>query len=248
MSAMNGGRSQTLVKICGVRTPEQALHAAASGADLIGLVFYEPSPRHVTPDEAAAVTRALREASSPVVPVGLFVNVRPATINALAAEIGLGMVQLSGDEPDSAIGEIELPVLRAIRVSASEGAARTRERLEAARSAATGHTPGPLGHELVFLLDAHVPGAYGGTGARADWTLAATLAAEFPVLLAGGLTPDNVAEAARTVRPLGVDVSSGVETNRVKDPNKVGRFIGAIRELDESWRRPPAPISAGRQM
>jgi phosphoribosylanthranilate isomerase len=219
VNATNGGtghRNETLVKICGVRTPEQALHAGASGADLIGLVFYEPSPRYVTPDRAAAVTRALRDAGSPVIPVGLFVNVPPATINAIAAEIGLGMVQLSGDEPDGAIAEIELPVLRAMRVSASEGAARMRERL-----------------------------------AAADWTLAAALAAEYPVLLAGGLTPDNVAEAARTVRPLGVDVSSGVETDRVKDPDKVRRFIGAIRELDatEAGARlgsaPPAPQSWG---
>lgn len=234
-------RPATLVKICGVRTPEQALVAAEAGADLVGLVFYPPSHRCVTPAEAAAVTRALRGAGARTAAVGLFVNEPPARINAVVAEAGLDVVQLSGDEPAAVMREIAAPLLRAVRVAAGDDPEEVEARLVADEEAAAGRPAGPLGRPLTFLLDAHVPGRYGGTGTPADWELAARLAARFPVLLAGGLTAENVGEAIRAVLPLGVDVSSGVETNRVKDPAKIRRFVAAARAVDRRdrlWRGP----------
>lgn len=223
---------RTLVKICGVRTPEQALVAADAGADLIGLVFYPPSPRHVTPAESAAIVDALDAAGSTMTVVGLFVNETPERINATVEEVGLGLVQLSGDEQPADLARIAAPLLRAVQLSPDEGIVRARERVTAAIVMTQGREAGPLGRPLTPLLDAHVPGVYGGTGARADRTLAATLARLWPLFLAGGLTPDNVGEAIAAVRPLGVDVSSGVETDGVKDPDKIRAFVRAVRAAD----------------
>jgi phosphoribosylanthranilate isomerase len=230
--------ARTLVKICGVRTPEHALVAAEAGADLVGLNFYLPSHRNVSVAEAAAVVRALRDHGHATAVVGLFVNEAPARINAIAAEVGLDVVQLHGDEQPGDLRLLHLPALRAIRLSAEESLPRVRERITASVVMAQGRPDGPLGQPLTPLLDAHAPGMYGGTGARADWTLAARLAALWPLLLAGGLTPENVGDAVRAVHPLGVDVSSGVETNKVKDPAKIRAFIAAVRAADG------APIAA----
>lgn len=233
-----------LVKICGVRTPEQALGAAAAGANFVGLVFYPPSPRYVTETEATAVTRALRDAGVRTAAVGLFVNESAARINALAACLDLAVVQLSGDEPAELVAQIDLPVLRTIRVTTPVDQAGLRARL-AHELTRRGGPPGPFGQPVTFLLDAHVPGYYGGTGARADWTLAATLARDYPLVLAGGLTPAEVGDAVRTVRPLGVDVSSGVETGGVKDLDKITRFIQAARAAaDVSQDYPLATVTA----
>lgn len=222
----------TLVKICGVRTPEQALVAADAGANLIGLVFYPPSPRCVTPAEAAAIVRALRAAGSAIIPVGLFVDETPERVNQVVAEVGLAMAQLSGDEPPGDLARIRAPVLRVVRVAPDSGIGRVRERLAACTVMVQGRDPGPLGQPLIPMLDAHVPGYYGGTGARADWSLAARFARLWPLFLAGGLAPENVGEAIAAVRPLGVDVSSGVETGRIKDSDKIRAFVRAVRDAD----------------
>jgi phosphoribosylanthranilate isomerase len=203
-----------LVKICGLRSVEHALAAAAAGADMIGLVF-APSRRQVSPAEGAAVAAALR-ALGPRRPrvVGLFVNEAPGAIAAVAATVGLDAVQLSGDEPADDAAAIGLPLLKALRL---DGSAREAAWLERA------------GPGCMPLVDAHVPGAYGGTGVIADWDRAAALAAATPILLAGGLTPANVAAAIVAVRPRGVDVSSGVERDGVKDPAMIEAFIEAAR-------------------
>ena len=203
-----------IVKICGLRAIEHALVAAEAGADLIGLVF-APSKRRVEPEAAAALVAALRahEVGRRLRVVGLFVNEPAAHINALSAQVGLDFVQLSGDEEPALADALALPVIKAIRL---DGSAR-----EAAWLCQPAHRP--------LMVDAHVPGAYGGTGQRADWERAAQLAEERPVLLAGGLTPENVADAVMEVRPWGIDVSSGVERDGVKDEGRIRAFVANAR-------------------
>ena len=224
----------TLVKICGVSRPEHALVAAEAGADLIGLVFYPPSHRNVTPEGAAAIVEALRASGHATLAVGLFVNEDSARVNAVADMVGLDLVQLSGDEQPAALAGLNRPLLRSVRIATGEGVVRVRERLTAATTMLGPREPGPLGQPLTPLLDAHVPGFWGGTGTQADWDAAATLARLWPLFLAGGLTPENVGAAIRAVGPLGVDVSSGVETDKVKDPAKIRAFIAAARAADEA--------------
>lgn len=229
----------TLVKICGIGTPEHALVAAEAGADLIGLNFYPPSHRSIAPERGAAIARALRAAGHATLLVGLFVNDDPARINAIADTLDLDLVQLSGDEQPADLPRLTRPLLRSIRLAAGESVVRARERITAATTMLGPREPGPLGQALTPLVDAHVPGAWGGTGVAADWQAAATLARLWPLLLAGGLTPDNVGAAIRAVGPLGVDVSSGVETDKVKDPAKIRAFIAAVRAADaEQGARP----------
>lgn len=209
-----------LVKICGVRTAEHALAAATAGADMLGFVF-APSRRQISPAEAALIARALRSAAGPLPRlVGLFVNAEPAMVNAVAAELGLDYVQLSGDEPVAVVEQVVPPIIKSLRLDGSAWEAAWVERA-ASRDAPAGR--------VLLLPDAHVPGSYGGTGIVADWGRAAALAARAPLILAGGLTPTNVAAAIAAVGPLGVDVSSGVETDGVKDLKKIEAFIGAAR-------------------
>lgn len=229
----------TLVKICGVRTVEQALCAAYAGADLVGLVFYAPSHRAVTVAEAAAISGALRGAGGHTLAVGLFVNESADNINQVSDAAGLDLVQLSGDEATALLPRIERPLLRTIRVAASDDLRVIQDVLRRDREAVTGRPLGPLDRPLTFLLDAHVEGAFGGTGARANWSIARELALEFPLVLAGGLTPETVAGAVVEVQPLGVDVSSGVETNRIKDLAKIRDFIEAVRAADNRLARAP---------
>lgn len=223
---------KTLVKICGISTVESALVAAGSGADLLAFNFYPPSHRNVTPDVAGAIVRELRAAGHATLAVGLFVNEDSTRINAIADTVGLDLVQLSGDEQPATLAALARPILRAVRVAAGESLVRVRERLTSATTMLGPRDPGPLGQPLTPLIDAHLPGAYGGTGMHADWAAAATLARLWPLFLAGGLTPENVGAAIRAVKPFGVDVSSGVETDKMKDLAKIRAFIAAVREAD----------------
>jgi len=221
----------TLVKICGLREPAHALAAAEAGADFVGLVFAE-SRRRVTVDQARAVARALGEPrlvgasggaehieallqrKRPLV-VGVFADADAENVNRTAEEVGLDLVQLSGDEPWELCEKLSLPVLKAVKVRDGTSAEEIIVNLR----------PG-----AVPLLDTHAEGAPGGTGRPFDWAVAAEVARRFPIVLAGGLTPDNVGEALRLVRPWAVDVSSGVETDGVKDVAKICAFIAAVRE------------------
>jgi phosphoribosylanthranilate isomerase len=221
----------TLVKICGLREPAHALAAAEAGADFIGLVFAE-SRRRVTVEQARAVARALGEPllaaagggaphvetllrrKRPLV-VGVFADADAATVNRTAEAVGLDLVQLSGDEPPDICDKLSRPVLKAVKVKDSTSA---EEIIAALRPGA------------IPLLDTHAEDALGGTGRAFDWAVAAAVARRFPIVLAGGLTPDNVGEAVRRVRPWAVDVSSGVETEGVKDVGKMRAFIAAVRE------------------
>jgi phosphoribosylanthranilate isomerase len=199
------------VKICGITERDDALHAAACGADALGFVFYAASPRRVTPAQARAIIADLPPF---VTRVGLFVNEDPGRIREIAGQCGLDALQLHGDELPQ---DCRLPPYRVIKGSRP----RRPEELE------------PLAEYPVsaLLIDAAVPGQFGGTGQRADWELARRLTERQRVILAGGLSPENVADAVRQVRPYGVDVSSGVESAPgKKDPERVARFIRTAKE------------------
>ena len=194
------------VKICGITNGDDARHAAACGADALGFVFYPASPRCVAPEQVRAIIAGLPPF---VTRVGLFVNEDPERIRALVAACGLDAVQLHGDEPPA---DCLLPPCRVIKGVRPAAAAQLA----------------PLADYPVtaLLVDAAVPGQFGGTGQRADWELARRLAARHCTILAGGLTAENVAAAIEAVCPYGVDVSSGVESAPgKKDPDKVARFI-----------------------
>lgn len=199
------------VKICGITNRGDALHAAACGADALGFVFYAASPRCVAP---ATVAEICAELPPFVSRVGLFVNEAPERILAIAGECGLDVLQLHGDEPPQACRLSPYRVIKGVRP-------RTVADL-------AGFSAYPV---AALLVDAAVPGEFGGTGQRADWKLAEQAATTHRVILAGGLTPVNVAAAVRQVKPYGVDVSSGVEaTPGRKDPGKVAQFIRMARE------------------
>ncbi|HEY7348010.1 MAG TPA: bifunctional indole-3-glycerol-phosphate synthase TrpC/phosphoribosylanthranilate isomerase TrpF [Ktedonobacterales bacterium] len=221
--------SSLRIKICGLRSDEQARAALDSGAHYIGLVFYPPSPRCVTPEEAASITRAARMRADMGMyapkTVGVFVNEPPETINTLAREVGLDMVQLSGDESPEVCRAIEVPVMKAVRPQRP----KDLDALEAYR-------PGVL----AFLLDTKIDGMWGGTGAVGNWSLAREMARRYPTLLAGGLTPENVREAVEAAQPWGVDVSSGVETNGQKDLSKIARFADQARLARRGRPIPPS--------
>ncbi len=236
----------TLVKICGMREPRHAVAAADAGADFVGVIF-APSRRRVTVEQAQAIARALGSTQATAkVPaadalkdarwfrqwarsieallgrkrpllVGVFADAEPKTINSIAESCGLDLVQLSGYEAWGMCLEIRRPVIKVIRVSASASA---RSILGTMR----------LGTAALCLLDSEVKGILGGSGQTFDWQVARGVAAKRPIILAGGLTPENVGEAVRVVRPWAVDVSSGVETEGVKDAAKIRAFIAAATE------------------
>jgi phosphoribosylanthranilate isomerase len=213
----------TFVKICGLRTVEHALVAVEAGADLLGFIL-APSRRQIDPEDVAAIGAAVRAAaqdrSRPVQLVGVFVNETPARMLEIADQCRLDILQLSGDEHSTLPEDLpDRALIKAVRQN------QTKELLW------THHQPSP---RVRLLVDAHVPGSYGGAGVLADWDYAAHLARQAgrEILLAGGLTPDNVGAAIRRVRPWGVDVSSGVETDGVKDSVKIRAFVAAARAVD----------------
>jgi phosphoribosylanthranilate isomerase len=218
----------TRTKICGVRTEEQAIAAAGAGVDFIGLVF-APSPRQVTPDVAAKIKAALKKRRAKTEMVGVFVNVHAETVNRVCEMCGLDRAQLSGDEPWEYCREIEKPVIKAIRVTRDHSPEQVMKDIDYGLKILKGR-------EIIILLDTGVPERYGGTGETFDWELARLIAREFPVVIAGGLTPGNVAQAIKTVSPWGVDVSTGVETGGIKDLKKIRKFIAAVRQADAGAR------------
>ncbi|HEY42326.1 MAG TPA: phosphoribosylanthranilate isomerase [Dehalococcoidia bacterium] len=215
----------TVVKIDGISRIEDARAVVEAGADYLGLVF-APSPRRVTPETAREIVGALGDIPRRPQVVGVFVNTLASEINHLADFCGLGMVQLSGDEPWEYCREIERPVIKVIHVSGHEGAEAVFDEISTGERA--------LGTDgFTCLLDTKVKGIYGGTGEKFDWQLAREVGRQRPVIIAGGLNAENVGEAIRTARPWGVDVSSGVETNGSKDITKIRAFIRAVRRADD---------------
>ncbi len=202
------------VKICGITNAEDATVAVEAGADAVGFVFHKKSPRCAE----AAVVRAIVKTLPPfVLPVGVFVNEDAKVVCDLMDSCGLALAQLHGDETAAYCEALGRPVLKAIRL---------KDRRSFLALADFQGRAGVRG----FLVDAFSPDAYGGTGQVADWSLAAEAASAATILLAGGLTPENVSEAIQQVRPYGVDVSSGVEAcPGKKDHEKVRAFVQAVR-------------------
>ena len=206
---------KTRIKMCGLTREADIDAAIASGADAIGFVFYPPSPRYVTPERAAELARRI----PPFVDVvGLFVNAAPETVLATCAAVPINLLQFHGDEDAAYCRQFARPYLRAARV---------RPGLDLVEFA------GSFSDARGLLLDAFVDG-YGGGGHVFDWTL---IPPELPgfLVLSGGLTAANVGEAVRHVRPVAVDVSSGVEMSKgIKDHSKIAAFVAAVRKADES--------------
>jgi phosphoribosylanthranilate isomerase len=199
------------VKICGVTREADALAAVRLGADALGFNFWPGSRRYLTP---AAARRIIERLPPFVTSVGVFVNQSEGDMRAIAGETGIQVFQLHGDEPPELCARMPLPVVKAIPVDQ----VRTLSKL--------------LSYEVsAFLLDTPSRG-YGGTGQPFDWSLAEGVSEVAPVILAGGLTPENVADAVRAVRPYAVDVASGVESSPgVKDMDRMSRFVAAVREV-----------------
>ena len=217
--------SSTRVKICGIRDKNHALAAVEAGADFIGLVF-APSKRQVSPAKACEIASTVKKSNNSIKVVGVFVNAPSSQVNELTDFCALDWVQLSGDESWEYCREVVKPIIKAIRVGP-----QSPEELYAELSTAGQLLPP---QRFIALLDSQVEGKYGGTGENFDWKLAQEAAKRFPIIVAGGIGPENVARLIETVAPWGVDVSSGVETGGVKDPAKIKEFIEAVRRADES--------------
>ena len=204
----------TRIKICGITRAEDAQAAAQAGADAVGLVFYGRSPRHVGIAQAAQLAAALPPF---VTGVGLFVNAEAAFVREVLAQVPLDLLQFHGDESPEYCAQFARPYIKAIRVRAGVDLLQCASDFRGARG---------------LLLDAHVEGVPGGTGATFDWNLVPR-SLPLPVILSGGLDADNVAAAIRQVRPWAVDVSSGVEASRgIKDVAKIARFIREVKQED----------------
>lgn len=196
------------VKICGITRAEDAAASVECGASALGFIFWPNSPRYIEPARARAIVRQLPPF---VTPVGVFVNEPIEHVNAVADAVGLGVVQLHGEETPDSAARANRPVLKALT------------RLDAD---AAGQWP----DNIMLLVDAEDRERRGGTGRRADWTGAALLAVRRRIVLAGGLTPATVAEAVRRVRPFGIDVSSGVEdAPGIKSAARIAQLFDALR-------------------
>ncbi len=203
----------TKIKICGIKTVTDALAAIEAGADLIGFNFYPKSPRYITVGQCRDIMTVMRKYGH-ITYVGVFVNASVEVIRATMETCGLSLAQLHGDETPEMMSELDGKAFKAFRgiPESVDGFARSES--------------------PAFLVDASVKDLYGGSGVTADWNGAAELAKKYPLLLAGGLTPENVAEAVSRVKPWGVDVASGVESAPgEKDARKMKAFVRAVRSV-----------------
>ena len=202
--------TRTRVKICGITRVEDAVSAVRAGADAIGLVFYAQSPRCVSVEQAQKIVAAI----SPFVSVvGLFVNAKQAEIEAVLSKVKLDILQFHGDESVADCEQINMPYYKAIRVKADTNLLQYEVEFSSAKA---------------LLLDAHSDVAFGGTGQIFDWNLIPKNLTK-PIILAGGLTVENVDKAIQQVRPYAVDVSGGVEiTKGIKDVAKIAAFMQGV--------------------
>jgi phosphoribosylanthranilate isomerase len=206
------------VKICGIRTSEEAAAAFELGADALGFNFWPRSPRYVSPDSAAEI---ITDLAPFVACVGVFVNEPKESVSEIATRLRLTAVQLHGDEsPESCAALAPLKVIKALRVGPD-------------------FNPSTLGDYPVsaILLDARVPGQYGGTGSSFEWGAAIAAKKFAPIILAGGIREENVRDAITNVRPMAIDVCSAVESEPGrKDLKKLERFMSAVQSANEEFR------------
>jgi phosphoribosylanthranilate isomerase len=214
----------TFIKICGITSEDVALETAAAGADYIGMVFAK-SPREVTPEVASKITAALKKNKTRVKTVGVFVNTSPLVLNAIAAHYNLDYIQLSGDETLEYCTSLTCPLIKAFHLSDGASVEKAITQMNEIKRTI-------VDKNVIFLLDTAAREKYGGTGAVFNWDLARSITRRHPVIIAGGLNPDNVGGAINTLKPWGVDVSSGVETEGKKDMKKIVKFIKAVRQAD----------------
>lgn len=217
-----------LVKICGIGTLDDARLAGDLGAAAVGFVFWPGSPRFIEPELARAIVADLPPF---IAPIGVFVDQPREQVAEIAALVKLAAVQLHGHEPPAEYASSAVRVIKAVAVTADFDAGSACEAVP---------------QQATMLLDAHDPVRRGGTGQTIDWGIAAEVASRRPIILSGGLTPSNVAEAIERVRPYAVDVSSGVElAPGIKDPDKLAALFAAVaRSAAESRatpRQPPTP-------
>ena len=214
----------TFIKICGIKSEDIALGAAKAGADYIGLVF-ATSPRQVLPNLAIKITTALKTNKAKTQTVGVFVNMPVLIVKKFTAACQLEWAQLSGDENWEYCHELAEPFIKVIKIHRYESVEWVDKLINEGNQM--------IGkNKYMFLLDTAAQDKYGGTGSTFDWQLAKPIAEKYPIIIAGGLNPDNVGGAIKTLKPWGVDVSTGVETNGVKDMKKIVKFIEAVRKAD----------------
>ncbi|HLQ29081.1 MAG TPA: bifunctional indole-3-glycerol-phosphate synthase TrpC/phosphoribosylanthranilate isomerase TrpF [Ktedonobacteraceae bacterium] len=228
-SLLQGANASVQVKICGLRTHEHLQAAIGAGADMLGFIFYAPSHRYIQPQQVQVLlehTGFTVKDEQQLLPdlVGVFVNENADFINEVAEQVGLHFVQLHSHEAPEFCSSIKRPVIKALQLHSD----KDREMVKAYREVA-----------WRILLDTPTS-IWGGTGVTHDWQLARSVAQQTPILLAGGLTPENVGEAISQVHPWGVDVSSGVETNRSKDVEKIRAFIENVRKVEPTTWHPQA--------
>lgn len=205
---------RTRIKICGITRKEDATAACVAGADALGFVFYAPSPRNIAPAVAKCIVRSLPPFATTV---GLFVDPQPGFVQSILDEVPIDLLQFHGDETPEACERYGRPYIKAVRMRPGVDLLEYARRYERSRG---------------LLLDAYVSGTQGGTGTRFDWKLIPTNMPA-PIVLSGGLDPENVGDAVVQVRPVAVDVSSGVEAAKgIKDPERIVRFIAGVRNAD----------------
>ena len=205
--------TRTRVKYCGLTRVEDALHAAAIGVDAIGLVFYDKSPRSVSVDQAKLIVESL---PAFVTTVGLFVNANPADVERIAQAVNLDLLQFHGDESAAECERFGRPYIRAIRM---------REELD------LDQLSGEFQNASGLLLDAYDKNMFGGTGKSFDWSIIPD-SRSLPIILAGGLNPENVGQAINDVHPYAVDVSGGIEASKgIKDKEKMNAFMRGINSV-----------------
>lgn len=211
---MGCSRVSTRVKICGITRPEDGVAVAYQGADALGFVFYPPSPRAVTAQQALAVVDALPPF---VTTVALFVNPDVAEVESVLNTVAIDLLQFHGDESAAFCAQFSRPYIKAVRMREGIDVAQIAQNYSEAQG---------------LLLDAYRPGVAGGTGDVFDWARVPQNC-DLPIILAGGLTPDNVSNAVRQVRPYAVDVSGGVEADKgIKDVAKIAAFMRGVNSVE----------------
>lgn len=207
---------RTRIKMCGITRPEDAIHAVAAGADAIGLVFYPPSPRAISAEQAAEIAAVV---PAFVTVTALFVNASSEEVQSVLDRARIDLLQFHGDENDDFCRQFKRPYIKAIRVRQASDLVASCLCFPSA---------------LALLLDSYKPGVPGGTGETFDWSLIPAQLTK-PIILAGGLETDNVAHAIQQVKPYALDVSGGIEAAKgIKDPVKIAAFMNEVYRVDHN--------------